>query len=121
MDKNFQQFTIIKILRLVHMVRQMTEFTRNVRLTSTTRSNAGIIYKTLKSAKSKLKTHTIGNINAEAMKSLSTGPFEPVYFEIVDGNTLQPIHDASKHDYIVACTAVWADGVRLIDNHILKS
>lgn len=133
-QKDFQQFTIIQhMIDTLHLPVQMVVCpimreenglamsSRNVRLTSTTRSNAGIIYKTLKSAKSKLKIHTIANINEEAMKSLSTGPFEPEYFEIVDGNTLQPIHDASKHDYIVACTAVWADGVRLIDNHILKS
>ena len=34
--------------------------------------------------------------------------------------TLQEIKDPKKHKLIVACTAVWAKDVRLIDNMILK-
>ena len=53
------------------------------------------------------------------MKELSAPGFEPEYFTIVDGHTLQPIKEFSDTDYVVACLAVWLEGVRLIDNEIL--
>ena len=47
--------------------------------------------------------------------------FKPEYFRIVDGYTLKSVHDIHQHDYIVACVAVWAGEVRLIDNMIYKT
>ena len=46
---------------------------------------------------------------------------KPEYFEIVDGRTLMPVDTFNDSDFIVACTAVWAGDVRLIDNMILKN
>ena len=54
------------------------------------------------------------------MKDLKTGSFDPEYFEIVDGYTFKKIKTPRRHKLIVACTAVWAKKVRLIDNMILK-
>jgi len=54
------------------------------------------------------------------MKKLKSQPFDPEYFIIVDGNTLQPVDDLGSTNYAVACVAVWAEGVRLIDNLIIK-
>ena len=41
------------------------------------------------------------------------------YFEIIDGHSFEKIV-SWDHGSIVACTAVWAGDVRLIDNMILK-
>ena len=54
------------------------------------------------------------------MNALDIHEFRPEYFDIVDGYTLQPVEDYHTTDYVVACTAVWAGEVRLIDNMIYK-
>ncbi|MBM6779931.1 pantoate--beta-alanine ligase [Bacteroides mediterraneensis] len=38
------------------------------------------------------------------------------YFEIVDGNTLQPVNAWDESNYIVGCMAAYCGDVRLIDN-----
>ncbi|RMD70543.1 MAG: hypothetical protein D6818_08965, partial [Bacteroidetes bacterium] len=57
---------------------------------------------------------------SSAFAKLDQPPLKPEYFEIVDGTTLQPIRTIHDADTAVACTAVWAGDVRLIDNIILK-
>jgi len=47
--------------------------------------------------------------------------FEIEYFEIVDGETLQPVENWKDSTYIVGCLAVFAGEVRLIDNVIYKN
>ena len=44
--------------------------------------------------------------------------FDPEYFEVVDGYTLEKVLSIDKADQIVACCAVKVEGVRLIDNLI---
>ncbi len=53
-------------------------------------------------------------INSESLLKIE-------YFEIVDGDTLQPVEDWAQSDYIVGCVAVFAGEVRLIDNVIYKN
>ena len=93
---------------------------RNERLSPATRDAASIIYKVLKSAKRLMLSKSPDQIIEVAMKKLKMPPIEPEYFSIVDGNLLTPVSDFNSSDYVVACVAVWADGVRLIDNLILK-
>lgn len=132
-QKDFQQFTIIQYmintlniptkLRICPIVREQNGLamsSRNVRLSAKARENAKLIYNTLKAAKQKIKSHTPSEITQYALHRLAKPPFEPEYFDIVDGYTLQPIENIDNHSYIVACTAVWIEGVRLIDNMILK-
>lgn len=132
-QKDFQQFTIIQ-----HMINELNIPTqlvvcpiirekdglamssRNVRLEPHFRKHAPKIFKTLKQTKKESKTNTVGKLQKAAMKSLSTEGMRPEYFRIVDGYTLQPVRSLSKTKYAVACTAVWAGDVRLIDNIILK-
>jgi len=71
---------------------------RNRRLPKLIRKRATILYKTLKSIKNKLAT--------ESPEDLCQ---------------LKPIKSFKGVDYVVACTAVWAGEVRLIDNMVLKS
>ncbi|KAA3633262.1 MAG: pantoate--beta-alanine ligase [Bacteroidetes bacterium] len=132
-QKDFQQFSIIK-----HMIRTLdlpvnlvmaptvraenglAKSSRNERLTAEQKEQAGIIYKTLSAAGDVLLRKSVDTIEADAIKTLSIPGFKPEYFDIVDGNTLQPVKDVLNTDWIVACTAVWAGDVRLIDNMILK-
>jgi len=132
-QKDFQQFTIIAFMikslnintKLVvcPIIREpngLAMSSRNERLTQETRSLAGLIYKTLKSAKRQILAKSPEAISSVAMIKLNSKPFSPEYFTIVDGLNLTPVKDFSSSKYIVACVAVWADGVRLIDNIILK-
>jgi len=50
----------------------------------------------------------------------SDSVFKMEYFEIVDGDTLQPVSDWNKSDYIVGCIAVFCGPIRLIDNIVYK-
>lgn len=132
-QKDFQQFTIIDymiknqkiktklvVCPIIREANGLAMSSRNERLTAATREAAGIIYKTLKSAKRQIQIKTPTEICTFAMKKLNIPPFEPEYFNIVDGYKLTPIDDFANSKYAVACVAVWADGVRLIDNIILK-
>ena len=133
-QKDFQQFTIIQ-----HMIDQLsipTELvvcpikrersglamsSRNVRLEADIRSRADILYKTLLEARELLNLgYGPKHIESYAMAAFKIPDFKPEYFRIVNGYDLQPVKKAAKLDYIVACTAVWAGDVRLIDNMILK-
>lgn len=95
---------------------------RNVRLEPTIRTRAVLLYQTLQAAKAQLnKGEKVSDIEAWALKTLSQPGFRPEYFSIVDGKTLASINQDSMPQLIVACTAVWAGEVRLIDNMILRT
>lgn len=132
-QKDFQQFTIIQ-----HMINQLAlpvtlvvcpivreedglaMSSRNRRLLPHIRERATVLYDTLRYAKDRYQDLSIGDLEAQCVDRMTIEDFRPEYFTIVDGHTLQPVQDVSKHDYIVACTAVWAGDVRLIDNEILR-
>jgi pantoate--beta-alanine ligase len=132
-QKDFQQFTIIQFMlrnlkikatlvvcRIIRETNGLAMSSRNVRLSSETRAIAGNIYNTLKAIKKNIYVKSIKELEAYGMKRLSKAPFKPEYLTIVDGNLLTPLKNINDSDYVVACVAVWADGVRLIDNIILK-
>lgn len=132
-QKDFQQFTIINYLlkslqiptklRVCPIVREkngLAMSSRNVRLSTEVRAQAKLIYNTLKTVKQKSKTLSPDLLVQYAMKRLNKPPFTPEYFNIVDGDTLLTVDNMDKHNYVVACTAVYVEGVRLIDNMILK-
>jgi pantoate--beta-alanine ligase len=132
-QKDFQQFTIID-----HMIKTLDIKTtlvvcptireenglamssRNERLTKETRAKAGIIYKTLQTIKRNKSKKSIAELTENGLKKLNIPPFEQEYLTLVDGYKLTPVTDIETSDYVVACVAVWADGVRLIDNIIVK-
>ncbi len=93
---------------------------RNVRLKPDIRRQATILSQTLEKAKAQIGKISPEDIQKEAMTAFDIPDFKPEYFRIVDGITLLPVEDASQSEEIVACTAVWAGEVRLIDNMILK-
>lgn len=133
-QKDYQQLTIVRnmIMQLdlpvklvmCPIIREedgLAMSSRNVRLNPNIRERATILSKTLQEAKAKINNTNPSTIQEEALKTLSIENFKPEYFRIVDGVTLLPVEDVSKSDEIVACTAVWAGEVRLIDNMILKN
>lgn len=132
-QKDFQQFTIVQHmidvldlpveLVVCPIVREMDGVamsSRNRRLTVDLRSRSTIIFETLNYARDHFETMPISKLESSCMERMRIPDFRPEYFSIVDGRTLEKVAHVKDHDYIVACTAVWAGEVRLIDNMILK-
>lgn len=132
-QKDFQQFTIIRfmleelkmktILKVCPIIREdngLAMSSRNERLNRNLRQRAHILYDNLLMARKLIKEKDPGFIERKALKNLEQKDFKPEYFKIVDGHTLREIKNPRKHKLVVACTAVWAKNVRLIDNMILK-
>ncbi|MFC4220891.1 pantoate--beta-alanine ligase [Flagellimonas marina] len=90
---------------------------RNERLSKTTREEASFIYETLQSAKSKFGTESAKNITDWVKDGFEKNPlFELEYFQIADEDTLTPMLKKQNDTKYRAFIAVYADGVRLIDN-----
>lgn len=133
-QKDFQQFTIIQ--KMIDQLKIPTELvvcpikretsglamsSRNVRLEAHIKKRADVLYHTLLEAKELLKLgYTAKQIETYALRAFKIPDFKSEYFRIINGDTLLPVKNSTKEDYIVACTAVWAGDVRLIDNMILK-
>jgi len=131
-QKDFQQVAVIRHLIETHdfpvtlvMCPTLREASglamssRNVRLSEDLRTRATVIYQTLTYCKEHYDVMPIKDLQAICMEKLQQPGFRPEYFEIVDGISLKPADKSTQ--YAVACCAVWAGDVRLIDNMILKS
>jgi len=133
-QKDFQQFAIIR--KLIDWYKMPVDLvmcptiresnglamsSRNVRLSEEAREKAGIIYKVLHSGKMLFEQKgSVQNVQDVALDALRKVGFDPEYFEVVDGYTLEKVLSIDKADQIVACCAVKVEGVRLIDNLIWK-
>lgn len=134
-QKDYQQQLIIK--RMVSELSIPTEViavptereadglamsSRNVRLTPDLRQRATLLNQTLTGARQRLRAgEDVPNIEAWALAELTQPGFRPEYFSLVNGNTLQSIPKGTPlPPLVVACTAVWAGDVRLIDNAVLR-
>lgn len=129
-EKDFQQIAVIKA-----MVRQLqlpvkihacpilreadglAMSSRNVRLSSDQRQKAPLIARTLKESTNFAAGKSIREVIDYVINTINKEPVMRVeYYEIVDGDTLESIHDWSDSDYIVGCITVFCGDVRLIDN-----
>jgi pantoate--beta-alanine ligase len=132
-QKDFQQFTIIRhVLRVtkspVALIVCKTKreknglamSSRNQRLSEDMKNKAGLIYKTLTAVKRNLGKKSVEELIQYAIRRLSTEYFTVEYIAITDGNTLQPVSEYKPGQYVVISLALWAEGVRLIDNVILS-
>ncbi|MEM1257422.1 MAG: pantoate--beta-alanine ligase [Bacteroidota bacterium] len=133
-EKDFQQLQII--LKLVEQSNLNLEIipcpierepnglarsSRNERLSQSTRKAAGFIHETLLSAKTKFGMENATSIKDWVSKRFSENPFfELEYFEITDVDTLTPITKIQKNRKYRAFVAVYAEGIRLIDNIALN-
>lgn len=137
-QKDFQQCALV-----AHMIRELSLpvrlqicptireedglafSSRNVRIPSELRPKCNIIYQTLQYAASQLGKLTPEVTMKECLRRLQIPGFEPEYFAIVNGNTLEPITHWDQTNYIVALTACKVGDqqdrqVRLIDNWIIR-
>ena len=125
--KDFQQFAICSkmvalqqrevIMRGMPIIREengLAMSSRNKRLSAKAKEKARIIFQSLKQTKELLSKHTVAELKEMAIRNIGTEKnAELEYFEIVDQETLEP---SSKKTNLIALTAVWFEGVRLIDN-----
>lgn len=130
-QKDYQQFTIIKhLLKITHspirlirvpIIREpdgLAMSSRNIRLSEEGRKKSTIISQTLFQAQKDAQHYSLQEVKERALKNLSG--MEVDYFEIVDGDSLRSINSFEQADIVTACTTVRIDGVRLLDNVILK-
>ena len=129
-EKDFQQLAIIR-----EMVRQqgfaleivgcpivreadgLALSSRNTLLTPEQRVIALAISKTLFSSVDYASSHSLCETKHMVEQVIAdTEGLELEYFEVVDGNTLQPVVAWDEVNYIVGCITVYCGKVRLIDN-----
>lgn len=129
-EKDFQQLQIIRkmaeIKKLPYTIigcpierepHGLAMSSRNERLSKTTREQAGFIHETLQAAKSKFGTENATTIADWVKSEFEKNPvFNLEYFEITDEATLTPMLKKQDSQKYRAFIAVYADGVRLIDN-----
>ena len=131
-EKDFQQLAIIKHMSSklgyridivgCDTVREsdgLAMSSRNVRLTSSGRTIAPEIHRTLDALRNELRTNSVEEVLARAKAALLGSPeIELEYLELVDPITLKRATDDSIS--IQGCIAAWIDDVRLIDNMRVK-
>lgn len=129
-QKDFQQLAIIrKLVNDLHYKINIVECpiirepdglamsSRNILLTKEERESAPLIYQTLLQAKEQIRKQSISEIENFVKWSINkSSELELEYFQVVDGTTLEPIHEILPDIPVIACIAVYAGKVRLIDN-----
>lgn len=129
-EKDFQQLAIIReMVRQLNMdleivgcpiVREVDGLalsSRNALLTAEQRLIALAISKTLFRSMEFAAAHTLAETKLMVEEAIAaTEGLELEYFEVVNGDTLQPVSAWEDADYIVGCITVYCGKVRLIDN-----
>ena len=129
-EKDFQQLAIVR--RMVSqlgfplqvvgcpIVREsdgLALSSRNARLSSAQRKQAVQISQTLFASRDYAATHTVDETVRFVEERIAAAPgLRLEYFELVDGDTLQPITGWGDTGYAVGCITVFCGEVRLIDN-----
>lgn len=132
-QKDYQQFTIIKHLLTimespiqlvrVPIVREqdgLAMSSRNIRLSETGRQKARLISTLLFQAQEQAQTASLATVQQNALDFIKIHHLEADYFTIINGDSLEPIEEFSQASIVTACTTVRVDGVRLLDNIILR-
>ena len=128
--KDFQQIAIIK-----NMVKQLkynieiipcpiireenglAKSSRNTLLDEEYKKNAPHIYATLKKARNLASQMNVSELKKWIADEINNNPYlETEYVEIVDDTTLKVVENWSEEGTKVACVAVYAGKIRLIDN-----
>jgi pantoate--beta-alanine ligase len=133
-EKDFQQLAIIRELvkqlnlpvqivacPVVREENGLAMSSRNARLTARQREEAVIISQTLFESENGKSDASPKSLKSWVMDRINAVPgFRVEYFDIVDGFTLQSIQKWEDTKYPVACIAVFAGEVRLIDTVIYQ-
>ena len=133
-EKDFQQLQIIRKLieirkipvkiigcPIVREANGLAFSSRNEKLSKNIRKEAAFIYKTLKSAKIIFGTKSATSVKEWVTEQFERHPdLELEYIEITQAKTLKPIVRKHKNKKYRAFIAVYANGVRLIDNIALN-
>ena len=133
-EKDFQQLSVIKSLvaqekRMIDVVAcpiireddGLAMSSRNLRLTHEMRNAAPRIYNRLKSLQKNLTQNSILKQKKWMREQfLHDSQLELEYFEISNAHTLKPSLNWSESKEHIACIAVYAGSIRLIDNILLK-
>jgi len=128
--KDYQQLQIIKKMVSIHhlaveivpcpIVREsdgLAMSSRNRRLTNEERKIAPMIYRIIQQSASKSKEMAPSKLKDWIYKQFNEiNQMQLEYYELVDANTLQPVHTWTSGQEVVACVAVYLGSVRLIDN-----
>ncbi len=134
-QKDYQQLQIIKALVKTEnlnveivpcpTIREpdgLAMSSRNTRLTPEQRHEAANIYKALNNIRILYHKTSISEIKKQTVNQIDASKhLEVEYFEIVDAETLLPIEKQTSNKKAVACIAVHAGQVRLIDNVLINS
>lgn len=132
--KDYQQLQIIRVLVRMEKIpvniiacptiREpdgLAMSSRNMRLGTAERKAAPLIYQTLQGAKERIARMRPAEVKEWAVNQINANPFlQTEYFEIADADTLMPAEQAHPNQTLVACTAVYAGNIRLIDNILLN-
>lgn len=131
-EKDWQQIAVVKAMvksfglnvNIVEcpIIREpdgLARSSRNTLLSADERAIAPNIFKALKDSIDYAKSHTLKETHDKVVSQINaTDGLDVEYYEIVDGNTLQPVDTWDASDYIVGCITVYcgARPVRLIDH-----
>lgn len=129
-EKDFQQIAVIRAMvqqlqipvrinacPIVREADGLALSSRNTRLTAEQRQKAPVIARTLKESTNFVPEKSVQEVIDYVVNTINQVPDMRVeYYEIVDGNRLESIHDWAETDYPVGCITVYCGEVRLIDN-----
>ena len=134
-EKDFQQLAIIKEMvrkfnygieivpcSIVREADGLAMSSRNMLLSEIHRKKVPIISHTLFESCNFAKSNDVDKTMEFVIERInSVSELKVEYFNIVDGNTLQPVENWDASEYIVGCITVFAGEIRLIDNVIYKN
>ena len=131
-EKDWQQIAVVKAMvkslglnvsivecPIVREPDGLARSSRNTLLSADERAIAPNIFKALKDSIDYAQSHTLKETQDKVVSQINaTDGLDVEYYEIVDGNTLQPVDTWDASDYIVGCITVYcgARPVRLIDH-----
>ncbi len=131
-EKDWQQIAVIKAMvkylqlnvqivecPIVREADGLAKSSRNALLDADERAIAPAIFKALKESVDYAKKHSVAETHDKVVEQINaTKGLEVEYFEIVDGNTLQPVSNWEASNYVVGCITVYCGKrpVRLIDH-----
>lgn len=129
-EKDFQQIAVIRRMAqtegididivacpILRAADGLALSSRNALLTPSQRETAPEIHATLAYSVGYSREHSVAATHDTVVERINALPeCEVEYFEIVDGNTLQPVAEWEDSSFIVGCITVYCGKVRLIDN-----